>query len=58
MPRRIDVFYRHGVIELYVDSVLAILYSDPFPVSNISFVGFGTMGIKSGEGLITDLVID
>jgi hypothetical protein len=27
VPRRIDVFYRHGVAELYVDSVLAISYS-------------------------------
>lgn len=58
VPRKIDIDYRHGIIELYVDGVLAIGYNDPFPNSNISYVGFGTMGIKSGEGLITNLVID
>lgn len=78
VPRHIDIDYRHGIIELYVDGVLAIGYNgaslrsigsrkhtqsltnrfaDPFPNSNISYVGFGTMGIKSGEGLVTNLVI-
>jgi hypothetical protein len=57
-PRRIDITYKHGVAELYVDGVLALSYNDPFPVSNISYVGFGDTGIKSGDGLITQLVID
>jgi len=57
-PRRIDIDYRHGIVELSVDGVMVIGYNDPFPMSNVSYVGFGDTGLKSGEGIISDLVID
>lgn len=54
---RVKMTYDHGYIEVYVDGTKVLAYNDPMPATQISYVGFGTCGLLSGTGELSDIVI-
>lgn len=55
--RHIDIVYKDGNLVLHVDGVQVLEFNDPYAVPTIQFCGFGSCGLSSGRGEITNLVI-
>lgn len=54
---RVRMTFHHGYVEVYVNGTKVIAYNDPMPATQISYVGFGTCGLSSGTGELSNIVI-
>ena len=52
-----DISYEHGYIEVSVDGRRVLACNDKLPTPGVQYVGLGDCGLKSGVGMITNLVI-
>lgn len=55
--RHVVITYQHGYVCVNIDGQDVLKYTDPFPSSNIHSVGFGSTGLQSGVGYISNLII-
>lgn len=53
----VKMTYDHGYIEVYVNGTRVLYFNDNLASTQIAYVGFGTCGLSSGSGVLSNIVI-